>query len=108
MCPMGKHNKNKMWWMIIFIPLFLAGYTFLVMSLWNWLMPDLVGAAELDFWKALGLIALVKLLFGFGGGGWKQKWGKKKHHWKHRMKERFEQMTPEEREAFKEKWRDRC
>lgn len=48
---------------------FVALYAWAVMSLWNWLVPDLFGWGTLDFWKALGLPALICLLFlGVGGG----------------------------------------
>ena len=36
----------------------------LVMLLWNWLLPPLVGWSEVGFWQALGLLALCRLLFG--------------------------------------------
>ncbi|MAU14895.1 MAG: hypothetical protein CMH46_05070 [Muricauda sp.] len=45
----------------------LANY--LLMYLWNWLMPDLFGVGTVTYWQALGLFVLAKLLFGFGGGG---------------------------------------
>jgi len=34
-----------------------------VMWLWNWLMPDLFGLAEIGFWQALGINLLSGLLF---------------------------------------------
>ena len=43
-----------------------------VMWLWNWLMPDLFGLPEIDYWKAVGLFVLCHLLFKghlAGGGG---------------------------------------
>lgn len=47
----------------------IAFYAWAVMSLWNWLVPGLFGWGTLDFWKALGLPALICLLFlGVGGG----------------------------------------
>lgn len=45
---------------------FLVGYV--VMRLWNWLMPDLFGLPQIDYWKALGVLLLSKIIFGFGGG----------------------------------------
>ncbi len=47
-----------------------------VMLLWNWLLPPLVGWAEVNFWQALGLLALCRLLFsGFGlHGRGRRKW----------------------------------
>ena len=51
----------------------LANY--LLMRLWNWLMPDLFGVGTVTYWQALGVFILAKLLFGFGGGGGKSKGG---------------------------------
>ncbi|MEC3964144.1 hypothetical protein [Flagellimonas halotolerans] len=45
----------------------LANYV--LMRLWNWLMPDLFGVGTVTYWQALGIFVLAKLLFGFGGGG---------------------------------------
>lgn len=45
---------------------FLVGY--IVMRLWNWLMPDLFGLPEIDYWKAVGVLLLSKIIFGFGSG----------------------------------------
>jgi hypothetical protein len=48
--------------------LFLFGWV--VMLLWNWLMPDIFGLKTLTYWKAWGLLALSCILFGrIGGGG---------------------------------------
>ena len=38
-------------------------YGWLVMSLWNWLMPDLFGLKTMNFWQAVGLPFLIMLLF---------------------------------------------
>lgn len=46
--------------------LFLIGYVF--MLLWNWLMPELFGLPTLEYWKAMGLLVLAKIIFGFGFG----------------------------------------
>ncbi|PIB28559.1 hypothetical protein [Maribacter sp. 4G9] len=46
---------------------FLVGY--IMMHLWNWLMPDLFGLPQIGYWKALGILLLAKSIFGFGGGG---------------------------------------
>jgi hypothetical protein len=41
--------------------LFLFGYV--VMLLWNWLMPDLFGLKRLGYWQAWGLLLLFTILF---------------------------------------------
>ncbi len=46
---------------------FLVGYV--VMRLWNWLMPDLFGLVAISYWQAVGILLLAKLFFGFGNHG---------------------------------------
>jgi hypothetical protein len=74
-----------------------------VMVLWNWLMPPLFGWAAIGFWQALGLLVLSRILLGGFRGG-------PGHHraWRHRMMERWEQMTPEEREKVRAGMRAHC
>ena len=65
-----------------------------VMGLWNWLMPTIFEWSVITFWQALGLLVLSRILFGrFGGPG-------RRMRGRHRMMERWCQMTPEEREQF--------
>lgn len=46
---------------------FLFGWV--VMLLWNWLMPDIFGLKRLTYWQAWGLLILCHILFkGFGSG----------------------------------------
>ena len=42
--------------------------TWVVMLLWNWLMPMIFHLGELTYWQALGLLILSKILFGGGHG----------------------------------------
>ena len=77
--------------------------SFVVMGLWNVLMPSIFAVRAIGFWQALGLLILSKILFGgfrhFGGPS---------SRWRRRMWERWEQMTPEEREKFKQAMRRGC
>jgi hypothetical protein len=91
----------------IFIPFGIAAFlsliSFVVMSLWNCLLPGILHVGVITFWQAMGIFILCKILFGFGKGGGPGRWGG--GHWmRHRMEEKFKNMTPEEREKFKEKW----
>jgi hypothetical protein len=43
---------------------FLFGWV--VMLLWNWLMPAIFGLPEITFWKAWGLVVLAHILFKSG------------------------------------------
>ena len=82
--------------------LFIALGGLVVMSLWNWLMPALFGVRTVTFWQALGLLLLCRILFGGFGmrGGGRSYYGNRK-----RMSERWEKMTPEERERYSQTWR---
>ncbi len=75
---------------------------FVVMWLWNWLMPPLFGLHAINYWQALGLFVLSKLLLGgFRGGPFRGR------DWRARMIRRWEDMTPEEREKFSAAMRGR-
>lgn len=97
----------------IFIPIaaaaFLSIISYVVMQLWNCLLPDVLHASTITFWQAMGIFILCKILFGFGkGGGWRGGRGGGGAPWmRHKMEERFKSMTPEEKEKFKQKMRDR-
>ncbi len=93
-------RRNRVVRILMFLPLavlFVALFGLVVMALWNWLMPALFGWKVIGYWQALGLVILCRILFGGRGG-----WGGRGRHWRHRMRERWEGMTPEERERFRE------
>ena len=88
---------------IVVFVLFIALGGQVVMRLWNWLLPELFGWRQITFWQALGLLALCRILFGgLGGGGFGRSSSRR------RMAERWEKMTPEEREKFRQSLRGRC
>jgi hypothetical protein len=74
----------------------------LVMLLWNWLMPALFGLSPITFWQAFGLLALCRILFG-GLGLHSSAGSSMRRH----MGERWEAMTPEERERIRQGMRER-
>ena len=73
-----------------------------VLHLWNWLLPPLFGWRQITFWQALGLLALCRILFGGFG-----RHGSGRSHWGRRMKGRCKEMSPEERERFRQAMRER-
>ena len=76
----------------------IAGFGWVVMSLWNAALVPATGASIITFWQGLGLLVLSRILVGgFGGGrrrgnNWRGKWMN---------------MTPEEKSQFKENWKQR-
>jgi len=103
-----RHGRKRLFWIapaaILGIVLFAFIGGQIVMYLWNWLVPPIIGWRQISFWQALGLLALCRILF--GGLGWRG------HHVRSHMRRRWEQrwnrMTPEERERVRERWRGRC
>jgi len=103
-------TKKRLIWMIPAAILGMAIFAWiggqLVMHLWNALVPTLFGLPQVTFWQALGLLALCRILFGgfgFGGGGNRSRSRRRMG----RVDDRWEQMTPEERERFRHKLHDR-
>ena len=75
-----------------------------VMVLWNLILPEVIGVKSVNYFQALGILILSKILFSgfFGKHGWPGQ------QWKQEMKEKFSNMTPEEKEKFKTEWKNRC
>ena len=91
-----------------FFPVIIIGLfamSAVVMWLWNAILPELIHVNVITYWKAMGLLVLCRILFGgfkfgpppgrppFSRAGWREKW---------------KNMSEEEREQFKTQWRERC
>ncbi len=80
---------------------FLFGWV--VMLLWNWLMPSIFGLPAITFWKAWGLVILAHILFKTGHhrnhhngfshphSPWKEKFREKMKHY---CREKQESQSP--------------
>jgi hypothetical protein len=88
---------------IVGVLLFIAIGGEVVRQLWNWLLPPLFGWSQITFWQALGLLALCRILF----GGFSHR-GSYRSNFRRRMAERWEQMSPEDRERFRHGMRGGC
>jgi len=81
--PHGHSDGEDAWWenrnlagkVLIVIGFIILGigllflFGFVVMLLWNWLMPEIFGLKQITYWQAWGLLALSSILFkGFGSG----------------------------------------
>ena len=82
-------------------------FGYVIVLLWNALIPDIFHASPINFWQGIGLLILARLLFGGFGHRWGgHRW--KDGRWKQKMQEKLAAMTPEEREKFEAKWKNRC
>lgn len=93
----------------LFAPMMLIGFfamSWAVMLLWNWLIPGISDLHPLSYWQAMGLLVLCRILAG--------RFNFKRHH-NHRppfgnsaFRDKFMNMTAEEKQAFKDQWKQRC
>lgn len=98
-----------------FVPLLLAAAAaagWLVMTLWNAVLVEALGARPLGYWQALGLLLLCRVLFGnwgprrmgpargWGGPGGPDAPGA--------QAEKGGSLSPEQRERFRAHWKARC
>ena len=93
---MRRHPVRKVLKVTTLVVLLIAGSSLVVMLLWNGLMPALFAWQPISFLQAMGILVLSKILFGGFRGGRGAAW-----HWRGRMLERWQQMTPEERQVFR-------
>ncbi|MGC2696219.1 MAG: hypothetical protein WA738_10555 [Candidatus Angelobacter sp.] len=104
-------GKKKLVWIVPAALLGIALFIFiggeLVMRLWNWLTPALFGWRQVTFWQAVGILALCRILVG-GHGLRGPVRSNIRRRIRERMAERWEHMTPEERERFRQGMGGRC
>ena len=107
----GKSNQSRrrfhplkiLFYVFVFI-IFVSALGWVVMFLWNAILPDTIGVKPLTFWKAVGLLVLAKILFGGFGKGRARGGKSSRSHWRNKWKN----MSTEEREQIKLKWKARC
>lgn len=111
---MRRHSNYRSRFLLF--PLFAVAAVLLmgvvVRFLWNAILPALLGVTIISYWQAVGLLVLCRILFGnFGrssmGGNprWKNNEGTRMGPpWR----EKWANMTDEERAKLKEEWRRRC
>ena len=101
---------SKKYWPFKVLFFFVAGAAFVslvglvVMTLWNKLLPEIIGVRAINFWQAIGLLVLSRILF----GGW-GKFGR--HHsspQKAMWRKKWHSMSAEDKETFKARWKEKC
>lgn len=102
----GKFSPLAIAGMVVGGTILAAGFAFLfgwvVMLLWNWLMPEIFGLPRIGYWQGWGLVLLSHILVkpgypGGGGSGGKDK--KKKDGWKADARAHFDTSRTEDRTA---------
>jgi hypothetical protein len=99
--------------MVVLATAVVAALSFVVMSLWNALVPSLFAGPVIGFWQAAGILVLCRILFGGfrgrGGHGWRhrgwhRRWGRMTQEERDRLRDgfaRWNDMTREERREFR-------
>jgi hypothetical protein len=95
----GHHRHHWIYFLLIIVG-GLAVFGFGIMYLWNWLLPPLFHLPVINFWQAVGLLVLSRLLFGGLGRAHAMMHGHGGFDFRQRMMERWAQMSPEDREKF--------
>ena len=113
--PNMRYGPGKSFWImkgikiLVLVALVGTAMGYLVMMLWNWIIPAVFSGGTITFWQALGILILAKLLFGFSRGWSGHKWSGHGHsYWKTKMEDRLKNMSPEDRESFRAQWKQRC
>ena len=102
---MRNHPGRRRFFFPFAILLALLAFSFAVYWLWNHVLVPVVAVRPVTFWQAMGLLILSRILLGgfkfgpprgessFGNGpAWREKW---------------RQMSEEDRAKFKNEWRKR-
>lgn len=104
---------------VVHIPLIIGGvilmaglallFGFIVMWLWNWLMPEIFGLPVISYWQGWGLVVLAHILFKSMGGSHDHGGVKKKikKELKDEFKKEFEKEFKEEmRKEYEKKLKE--
>ncbi len=108
---MKRSRIGKIVGSVVFAVVFIGLMGYVVMRLWNTTLPLIIqGVSAITFWQALALLLLSRLLFGGFRGPWNKPGfgGFNRDQWKSRMAERWQQLTPEQRERMRQRWGRRC
>jgi hypothetical protein len=91
-----KRNLHIIWHLLIGLAA-IAGFGAVVLLLWNALLPEIFGIAVINFWQAVGLLALCRILFGGFGS---RMFPRKGDFHRNLIREKWQNMSDEERKEF--------
>lgn len=97
----GRRFKEKKPLIVLFIIAMFFAAGAVVMLLWNAILPDVVNVKPLNYWQALGILVLSKILFGgFGPGR-----HKRPPFGRHDLNRSTDRLTEEEKQKLRDAWR---
>lgn len=108
-----RNRRPRRWLFALLMLICLLALGAVVQALWNGILPQVMAVHPLSYLQALGLLLLSRILFGrlgFGGrggrfrGGPQGKFGLAGRH----MREKWQHMSEEERQRFRNEFRERC
>ena len=91
-----KTMKTTHFGFILMLLLAISGFSAIVMLLWNAILPSIFGIATINYWQALGLLVLSRILFGGIGSGIIGHIHR--HH--NPIHDKWRKMTPDQRREF--------
>ncbi len=93
---------------LLFFSVIILSLSYIIMTLWNNIMVAILHVSVINFWQALGLFALSKILFGgfHGRPGWAGH-GRRRREMEE-MRNKWFNLSPEERKHFKQNLKNRC
>ena len=92
---MWKYGAKYLFWFLVMITILTAA----VMLLWNWLIPELFGGKMINYWQALGILVLARILTGMGKAS--------TAHFKYKLRNSWHAMPEDEKEQLRQKFKDR-
>jgi Ca2+/H+ antiporter, TMEM165/GDT1 family len=102
---MNRSRFPRFLFFLLFLFAFIVPLSFIIMALWNNILVAVLHVSVINFWQALGLFALSRILF--GGFPHKPAWA---GHHRHRgemqeMRNKWFNLSPEEKKHFREDWK---
>lgn len=101
----NRYGMKRRFPFFFFFPLLVLVLSAVIMLLWNSILPEVVHVERISYLQAMGLFILSRILFGgfrFAGRG-RPGFGPPPH-----IREKWMNMSEEERMKFRQEWRARC
>lgn len=101
-----KFRLAKILFFVLIAAALLGVMSAVVMWLWNAILPPVTGVGTLNYWQAMGLLILFRIL----SGGFRFRGFRSRRNTTRRWqwREKWMNMSEEERAEFKAKWKERC